>query len=77
MSKQTCITVFIVMALSIIGMIGITVYKNFYIYSKDYQIYVARDSVQVYDKNKLLAVIPWGKDGIDSVVLADNDKYAQ
>ncbi len=74
MNKKTCIAVFVVMAITIFAMIGITGYKSYFGNNKDYQIYVARDSARIYDNDKLLAVIPWGKDGIDSVVLADNDQ---
>ncbi len=41
--------------------------------SKDYQIQCSIDSVYVFDNNRLIGATLWGKDGIDSLILKDNE----
>lgn len=73
-SKANLLIVFMLIMLPLMGCSIVLIYNTLYIHPRDYQIEVARDSARIYDKNVLLSVIHWGKDGIDSVILADNDK---
>jgi hypothetical protein len=39
---------------------------------KDYQIYLSIDSVYLYDNGKLIGTTAHGNDGIDSLIMLDN-----
>jgi hypothetical protein len=55
-------------------MFALVVYKEIYIYNKDYHLSLQRDSVTIYSNTRVISTITYGIDGIDSVILADNDK---
>jgi hypothetical protein len=40
---------------------------------KEYQIRLELDSAYIYDNGKLVGCTPYGVDGIDSVILKDNE----
>ena len=51
---------------------SIFTYKKLKPYQMEYQIKLEMEAAYIYDDGKLIGVTPYGKDGIDSIILNDN-----
>ena len=61
----------------LIGVLGymagsVFIYKRLKPLQMEYQIKLEMEAAYIYDDGKLIGSTPYGKDGIDSVILNDN-----
>ncbi len=70
-------TAIIIGCMLLMGVLGymagsIFTYKRLKPLQMEYQIKLELDAAYIYDDGKLIGITPYGKDGIDSVILNDN-----